>query len=459
MKKHTVLIVDDDNMTRQTLSLALEDDYNTHTATNGLSALELLGEQEVEVVLSDLDMPGLNGIELLERINDMDNPVPVIVITGQGTIETAVEAMKLGACDYVSKPINLDRLALLIEKTLETKRLKEENKRLKRQILEHGPELNLIGQSQALRKCEELALQVAATKATVLIEGESGTGKELITNIIHYNSPVAHGPFIKINCSAFSEGVLESELFGHEKGAFTGAVAAKKGRFELADAGTLFLDEIGETPLSIQVKLLRFLQEQTFERVGGTKTIKVDVRIISATNKNLDQLVKEGTFREDLFYLDRKLAANIIPPYLPFIKRQALAAISKQYDSLETARVEISRELQNWYRKNYPELIQDNPTLFEEAVQGALQAYEENVFPKMHVTWGTYRNNLGHENDSGCFRCHGALQETRTGRIISSDCNLCHAILEEGEEHSEITEQIKGVIKQKGEGNGNKKQQ
>ncbi len=313
MEKNRVLIVDDDNMTLQTLSMALEDDYDTLTATNGLNALKTLAREDIDVILSDLDMPGLNGIELLAKINEMEEPVPVIVISGQGNIEAAVEAMKLGACDYVSKPVNLDRLGLLIEKTLENKRLKEENKLLKQQIREHGPDLNMIGHSEALKKCKDLALQVASTKATVLIEGESGTGKELITNIIHYNSPVAHGPLIKVNCSAFSEGVLESELFGHEKGAFTGAVATKKGRFELANGGTLFLDEAGEMPPSIQVKLLRFLQEKTFERVGGTKTMKVDVRIISATNKNLGELVKEGTFRDDLFYRLRVVKIEIPP--------------------------------------------------------------------------------------------------------------------------------------------------
>ncbi len=313
MEKSKILIVDDDNMTLQTLSMALEDDYETFTASNGLNALKVLGREDVDVVLSDMDMPGLNGIELLARINEMEDPVPVIMITGQGTIETAVEAMKLGACDYVTKPVNLDRLALLIEKALENKRLKEENRLLKQQIREHGPNLNIIGHSAALERCKELALQVAGTKATVLIEGESGTGKELITNIIHYNSPVAHGPLIKVNCSAFSEGVLESELFGHEKGAFTGAVATKKGRFELANGGTLFLDEVGEMPLSIQVKLLRFLQEKTFERVGGTRTMKVDVRIISATNKNLAELVKEGKFRDDLFYRLRVVKIDIPP--------------------------------------------------------------------------------------------------------------------------------------------------
>ncbi len=313
MTKPTVLIVDDDKMTRNTLSLALEEDYSTCTANDGIEALKLLKQKAFDIVLSDLDMPGIDGLKLLEKIGQMENKVPLIVITGQGTIESAVQAMKSGAYDFVTKPVNLDRLGLLMEKALENKRLKEENLLLKKKIKESFPELKFIGRSEAIRKCEDLAMQVASTKATVLIEGESGTGKELITNIIHYNSPVAHGPFIKINCSAFSESLLESELFGHEKGAFTGAFKTKRGRFELADQGTLFLDEVGEMPLSTQVKLLRFLQERTFERVGGTKTHKVDVRLISATNRDLAKMVKEGKFREDLYYRLR-VVRIVVPP-------------------------------------------------------------------------------------------------------------------------------------------------
>jgi DNA-binding NtrC family response regulator len=313
MNTLSILIVDDDMMTRQTLSMALADDYTTYIAKDGNDAKDLLEKEDINIVLSDLDMPGMNGIELLEHINSFAEPPSVILITGQGTIETAVKAMKLGAADYVTKPVNIDRLMLLIEKTLENKRLKEENILLKEKIKETYPDLTMIGDSEAMKKIADLALQVAGTKATVLIEGESGTGKELVTNFIHYHSPFAHGPFVKINCSAFAEGVLESELFGHEKGAFTGAVATKKGRFELADGGTLFLDEIGDMPGSIQVKLLRFLQEKEFERVGGTKTFKVDVRIISATNKNLEGLVKEGKFRDDLYYRLRVVKIEVPP--------------------------------------------------------------------------------------------------------------------------------------------------
>ena len=317
MKPTTLLIVDDDKITRETLALALEDDYETLTAKDGKSALEILNKSEISLVLSDLFMPGMNGIELLKQINTLFSDIcekpPVIFITGQGSVETAVEAMKLGAYYYVTKPVNIDRLCILIEKTLENKRLREENILLKKKIQESYPDLSFIGDSPATQKIKDLAQQVAATTATVLIEGESGTGKELVTNVIHYNSPVAHGPFIKINCSAFAEGVLESELFGHEKGAFTGAVATKKGRFELADGGTLFLDEVGDMPQSIQVKLLRFLQEKSFERVGGTKTLTVHVRIISATNRDLAEMIKEGTFREDLYYRLRVVKIEVPP--------------------------------------------------------------------------------------------------------------------------------------------------
>jgi DNA-binding NtrC family response regulator len=314
MKRRVVaLIVDDDLMTRQTLAMALADEYATLKARNGKEALQLMAGEEVDIVLTDMDMPEMNGIELLERINGLDSPKPVIIITGQGTIETAVQAMKLGASDYVTKPINIDRVILLIEKTLEHKRLKEENLLLKKRIKENLPDFTLIGNSAEMKKIADLSLQVASTTATVLIEGESGTGKELVTNLIHYNSPVADGPLIKVNCAALAEGVLESELFGHEKGAFTGAIAAKKGRFELADGGTLFLDELGEMPLATQVKLLRFLQEKEFERVGGSKTIKVEVRIIAATNKNLEELIRDGRFREDLYYRLRVVKITMPP--------------------------------------------------------------------------------------------------------------------------------------------------
>nr|MBC8414543.1 sigma-54-dependent Fis family transcriptional regulator [bacterium] len=231
---------------------------------------------------------------------------------GFSTIESAVDAMRKGAYDYLTKPIDLNKLEITIKNALENRNLKSENTMLKQQIRENSIATSIVGESAKIGEIMNLIKRVSSTKATVLVLGESGTGKELVANTIHYNSSVAEGPFVKVNCAALAEGVLESELFGHEKGAFTGALFMKKGRFELAHNGTLLLDEIGDLPATIQVKLLRFLQESEFERVGGTKTIKVDVRLISATNKDLEQLVKDGKFREDLFY--RLNVVNIVVP-------------------------------------------------------------------------------------------------------------------------------------------------
>jgi two-component system response regulator AtoC len=301
--KTSILIVDDEKTVRENLAQYLSDNYTTYTAANGNEAVEiLLDNNDIEVILSDVKMPGMDGIELLDKVQDTNKNIVTIFMTGFSTIESAVEAMKKGAFDYLTKPLDLTKLEITIKNALENKNLKSENILLKQKIKGKFDTANIIGNSKRINEIMELIKRVSSTNATVLIQGESGTGKELVANVIHYNSPAANGPFIKVNCSALAEGVLESELFGHEKGAFTSALFMKKGRFELADGGTLFLDEIGDLPQSIQVKLLRFLQESTFERVGGIKTLKVDVRIISATNKNLEELVEEGAFREDLYY-------------------------------------------------------------------------------------------------------------------------------------------------------------
>lgn len=309
----TLLIVDDDKLTRETLASAFNDAYDIALAAGGREALDLIGSRHVDLVLSDLIMPELDGLELLKAINTSEDPPAVIFITGHATIESAVQAMKLGAYDYVTKPVHLERLSLMLDKALEGRRLRQENLRLRRSVRECRRRTAIVGQSPALRKVVEAALQVAGTDASVLIEGESGTGKELIANLIHENSPRADGPLVKVNCAAFAPGVLESELFGHEKGAFTGAHTARKGRFELADGGTLFLDEIGDLPAAAQVKLLRFLQEHTFERVGGNKTLRVDVRILSATHRDLRAAVSQGGFREDLYYRLR-VVRLVMPP-------------------------------------------------------------------------------------------------------------------------------------------------
>jgi DNA-binding NtrC family response regulator len=301
--KTSILIVDDEKAIRENLARYLTSEYVTYTAANGLEAIQKINENtDIEVIITDLMMPDMDGMELLDKIQAGRKDMVTILATGFSTIESAVNAMRKGAYDYLTKPLDLNKLDITIKNALENKKLKSENIRLKQQIRENFDATRLIGSSEKIREIMEVIERVASTRATVLIEGESGTGKELVANTIHYNSSASEGPFIKVNCSALAEGVLESELFGHEKGAFTGALYMKKGRFELADGGTLFLDEIGDLPPSIQVKLLRFLQESEFERVGGTKTMRVNVRIISATNKNLEQLVNEEKFRDDLFY-------------------------------------------------------------------------------------------------------------------------------------------------------------
>jgi len=312
--KRAILIADDDKNTREGVAKALSADYITYTAANGQEAFALLDKNEdIDVILTDMMMPKISGIELLEKIRTANNDVIVIIITGYSSIESAVEAMRSGAYDYITKPLDLNKLEITIKNALETKRLRSENILLKQTIREKFDTTTHVGNSEKVREIMELVKRVSSTTATILIQGSSGTGKELIANIVHYNSPVAEGPFIKVNCSALAEGVLESELFGHEKGAFTGALYMKKGRFELADRGTLFLDEIGDIPPSIQIKLLRFLQEGEFERVGGTKTLKVNVRIISASNKNLEVLVNEEKFRDDLFYRLKVVTIDVPP--------------------------------------------------------------------------------------------------------------------------------------------------
>lgn len=300
--EHSILIVDDDKPTREALSRALSGHYATFAVESGFEALELLQSEPISIVLADLMMPGMTGMELLETINKQEFRPMVILITGQGTVDSAVEAMKKGAYDYLPKPVSIDRLEVLIVKALEALKLREENTQLKRTFIERYSDAAVIGRSPQIQQLLAQVEQVANTNATVLIEGESGTGKEMIANIIHYNSDRALGPFVKVNCAAFSEGIVESELFGHERGSFTGALATKKGRFEVADGGTLFIDEVGDLPPAVQVKILRFLQERTFQRVGGHRDLKVDVRIVSATNRRLEELVAEGSFREDLYY-------------------------------------------------------------------------------------------------------------------------------------------------------------
>jgi two-component system NtrC family response regulator len=299
----TILIVDDEKNYPLILSAVLEEEgFETLTANSGQKALEILKNSDVDLVLTDMKMPAMDGIELLENIKKIDSDLPVIMMTAHGTVEKAVEATQKGAYHYLLKPFENDTLVIYAKKATATYRVVKENRLLRNAVETRFGFDNIIGKSKPMQDVFETIRKVAPTNATVLIEGENGTGKELVAKSIHFNSPRRDRPCIAINCSALAESLLESELFGHEKGAFTGATSTRKGRFELADGGTLFLDEIGELSQNLQVKLLRVLQERTFERVGGTKPITVDIRIIAATNKNLREEIAAGSFREDLFY-------------------------------------------------------------------------------------------------------------------------------------------------------------
>ncbi len=314
----TILIVDDEKNYLVVLEAMLEGEgYEIVTADNAQDALKLVREADLDLIITDMKMPCMSGMELLEECKKIKEEIPVIMMTAFGTIEMAVEAMKKQAYDYITKPFKNEELKLTVKKALEIHRLTRENRRLSDALLERYKYGNIIGKSSAMLKIYDLVDKVAQSKASVLITGPSGTGKELIAKAIHYNSPRKDKPFITINCGALTETLLESELFGHEKGAFTGAVAMRKGRFELADGGTLFLDEVGEMPPPLQVKLLRVLQEMEFERVGGTRTIKVDVRVLSASNRNIKEDVTEGKFREDLYY-----RLNVMQIEVPSLKER-----------------------------------------------------------------------------------------------------------------------------------------
>jgi DNA-binding NtrC family response regulator len=302
VKRPTILIVDDERNTREGLQRALHDRYDVLLAEDSQKAVQALESTPVDVMLTDLRMPGGDGIGLLRRAQSLTSPPVCIMMTAYGSIENAVQAMQAGAYHYVTKPVNLDELELVIHRALNSRRVEAENVNLHEQIDQKYGLENIIGESTSMRQVFETIQQVAPSRATVLITGATGTGKELIAKAIHNLSPRKNGPFIAVHAAALPTTLLESELFGHEKGAFTGAVERRTGRFELADGGTLFLDEIGELEPQIQVKLLRVLEERAFERVGGAKTLQVDVRLVAATNKDLKKLVSEGKFRDDLFY-------------------------------------------------------------------------------------------------------------------------------------------------------------
>jgi len=311
-----ILLVDDERGTREVLAKFMALDYRVTLAEDGEVGLNLLDRNDYDLVLTDIRMPRADGFAILKKTLEKPNPPPCIMFTAYGSIEAAVDAMHKGAYDFVTKPVNFDRLELVMKKALESKQIKEENIELKKRLDDKFGLPAIVGTSEGISNVIETIKQVAPTRATVLIEGESGTGKELIAQAIHQLSG-RKGKFVAVHCAALPESLLESELFGHEKGAFTGAVEMRQGRFELAGGGTVFLDEIGEIPLAVQVKLLRVLETRSFERIGGTETLNVDVRVVAATNRDLEKMVAEGTFREDLFY-----RLNVISVILPPLRER-----------------------------------------------------------------------------------------------------------------------------------------
>jgi len=316
--RNTILVVDDDNAHRTMLDTLMSGwGYEVTEADDGASAIEKVRDQSYDLVLMDVRMVKVSGLEALEQIKSFNPAIPVIIMTAYSSVDTAVGALKQGAHDYLTKPLDFDKLKITIARAMEHTRLKEENRLLRQSLGRHFDRRNIIGQSPAMVNLLETVAQVAPSEATVLITGESGTGKELIAGAIHFNSSRKDGPFVKINCAAITETLLESELFGHEKGAFTGADRRKEGRFYQAHKGSLFLDEVSEMSLTMQVKLLRVLQEREFTRVGGEKTIQVDVRVIAATNKDLPELIGKGEFREDLFY-----RLNVVDMEIPYLRQR-----------------------------------------------------------------------------------------------------------------------------------------
>jgi two-component system NtrC family response regulator len=367
----TILIVDDEKNYLVILeALLAPEGYEIITVDSALNALRFVKETDLDLVITDMKIPKMDGIELLDEVKKIDPDLPVIIMTAYGTIELAVEAMKKRAYDYITKPFMNEELKLTVKKALELYELKKENRRLSEALSDRYKYGNIIGKSKQMTKIFDMIGKVSQSRASVMITGPSGTGKELIAKAIHYNSPRKNMPFISINCGALTETLLESELFGHERGAFTGAVTMKKGRFELADGGTLFLDEVGEMTPSLQVKLLRVLQEMEFERVGGTKTIKVDVRIVAASNRKLRDDVAKGTFREDLFY-----RLNVVQIEVPALEDRIedipllVAHFIKKFQQSKKREIELSPEV--WkilYTHSWPGNIRELENIIESAM-------------------------------------------------------------------------------------------
>ncbi len=372
MKDYNILIIDDEQTQREVLTGYLKKKgYHILSADSGEEGIRLVKQSAVDIVLSDFKMPDKTGLEVLEQVKKINPEISFVIITAYSTVEMAVKAMRMGAYDYISKPVDLDELDLLIEKIIENRTLKSEIRNLKSQLQEKHKITSIISQSPRMDEVLSIASRAAESNASILITGENGTGKEVLAKAVHYISPRKDEPFTAVNIPALSENLLESELFGHEKGSFTGADRMRKGRFEIASGGTIFLDEIGDIPPSMQVKLLRVLQEREIERVGGTEKIPVDVRIISATNRSLEQKIKEGTFREDLFYRLNIVTIGIPPlrerreDILPLVE----SFIRKFGGQNNKTGMEISKEaVDSLLKYNFPGNVRELENIIERSV-------------------------------------------------------------------------------------------
>ncbi|WP_041577376.1 sigma-54-dependent transcriptional regulator [Bdellovibrio bacteriovorus] len=392
--KSRILVVDDEESIREFLEIMLKKEgYEITLAEDGQKAKDLLAKKTFDMIISDLQMPHVTGIELLKHVKESYPDTVFMLITAFGTTETAVEAMKMGAYDYLTKPFKIDEVRLNIQNALRSRNLEVENRSLKKELVKEYSFQNMVGNSQAMHAIYDMVKRVSQTPTNVLITGESGTGKEVVAKAIHYNGPLKDRPFVTVNCGAIPENLMESEMFGHKKGSFTGAVADKAGLFEVADGGTLFLDEVGELPLTIQVKLLRAIQERVIRRVGATEDMKVDVRIIAATNRNLEDMVQKGGFRQDLFY--RLNVINIKTPGLrerrddiPLLANHFLKKYNERLNKNIGAISADAMEILKKY--DYPGNVRELENMIERtvALEGGATILPESLPPMVNTSSG-----------------------------------------------------------------------
>lgn len=454
MRNHkTILIADDEASVRTILKAMLKrEGYEVETASDGEEAVAKVKTLHPDLVIMDIRMPNKDGLEAFKEIREFDKDITVIMITAFAAVETAVEVMRNGAFDYIIKPFNNDEVKILVKRALQVRNLKEEVKVLHRELNNNYRLDKLLTNSPKMMQLYKLIGRVAQTNASVLITGESGTGKELAANTIHYNSQRMKGPFIKINCGALPEGLLESELFGHEKGAFTGAVNRKPGRFELAESGTIFLDEIGEVSQALQVKLLRVLQEHEFERVGGTETIKADFRVIAATNRDLLSMVEKGEFREDLYY-----RLNVVPLKIPplrerkedinllanFFLQKFAQENNKEIVTFDEDAIRILEEY------SWPGNVRELSNIVERAVimsTGSI-IFPEDIFihpqsPRQKQVTAALAADAGHDIDARTGIHVGTGNKASTGIEVDS-LPLC---LENGQSLKDLIKQVEQVV-------------